>query len=95
MSEPLPVVRHNAAAHRYELAADGDVAVAEYQIDGHTITFTHTWVPPALRGRGLAEQLVRQALDDARADARRVVPQCSYVARFISRHPGYQSLVDA
>ncbi|MCM2275341.1 MAG: N-acetyltransferase, partial [Candidatus Didemnitutus sp.] len=54
--------------------------------------FTHTLVPPQLRGRGLAEALVRRALDDARAAGRKVVPACSYVDVFIQRHPDYQAL---
>jgi predicted GNAT family acetyltransferase len=46
-----------------------------------------------LRGRGIAETLVRAALEDARVQGRRVVPQCSYVAMFIRRHPEFQPLV--
>jgi predicted GNAT family acetyltransferase len=87
-------VRHNAAASRYEIELDGHLAVAEYELaaDG-AMTFTHTFVPPELRGRGLAEKLVRRALDDARDAKRRVVPACSYVATFIQRNREYQSLV--
>lgn len=88
-----PAVRHNAAEQRYEIGRGDDLAVAEYTREGDTLVFTHTWVPPALRGRGLAEQLVRQALEDARAAGQRVVPQCSYVARYIDRHREFQSLL--
>ena len=38
--------------------------------------------------------LVRTALDAARAAGRRVVPQCSYVARFIAKNQEFQPLVD-
>lgn len=57
------------------------------------MVFTHTLVPPELRGRGVAEKLVRAALAEARARGCRVVPQCSYVARFIERHAEYQDLL--
>lgn len=88
-------VQHNAAGHRYEATVDGHLSVCEYQLAGERMIFTHTFVPPALRGRGIAEQLVRPALADARAAGRKVVPACSYVAVFIQRHPEYQDLVAA
>lgn len=91
MSAPLEV-RHNAAARRYEIEIDGHLAVAEYELQADKQVFTHTLVPEALRGRGLAEALVRRALDDAQAAGRRVVPACSYVAKFIERHPEYAPL---
>lgn len=86
-------VQHNAAAHRYEVEIDGKQAVADYEMDGERQVFTHTYVPPELRGKGLAEALVRRALDDARAAKRQVVPACSYVAVFIERNKQYQDLV--
>jgi predicted GNAT family acetyltransferase len=86
-------VRHNPAARRFEAEVGAHLAVAEYALADGRMTFTHTFVPPELRGRGLAEKLVRAGLDLARSEGRRVVPQCSYVATFISRHPEYQDLV--
>jgi len=88
-----PVVEHNPTLHRYEATIDGHLAIAEYELAGDRVILTHTFVPPELRGRGVAEALVRTALDTARAGGRRVVPQCSYVARFIARHSEYQSLL--
>jgi predicted GNAT family acetyltransferase len=88
-------VRHNTAAQRYEIElSDGQLAVAEYaQDDAGRLVFNHTFVPPEFRGQGLAEKLIRHALDDARARKAKVVPACSYVAVFIRRHPEYQPLV--
>ena len=87
-------VRHNAAASRYEIELDGHLAVAEYVLEGDgRMVFTHTFVPPELRGRGLAEKLVRRALGDAGEQGRRVVPACSYVAAFIARHAEFKALV--
>ncbi|MBA4138022.1 MAG: GNAT family N-acetyltransferase [Opitutus sp.] len=88
-----PEVRHNEAAHRYEVDIDGQQAVADYELEGDRQVFTHTYVPPELRGKGLAEALVRRALDDARAANRKVVPACSYVAVFIERNKQYQNLL--
>ena len=88
-----PEVLHNAAAHRYELTVDGHLSVCEYELDGARMVFTHTLVPPELRGRGMAEKLVRVALAAAREQKRQVVPACSYVAKFIERHAEYQNLL--
>lgn len=88
-----PAVRHHAAANRYEIAIEGHLAVAEYVLEDGRQVFTHTLVPPELRGRGLAEALVRTALHDARAAGRKVVPACSYVARFIEKNPEFADLV--
>lgn len=92
MTPPVAVV-HNPAASRYETTVEGHLAVADYTLAGDRQTFTHTFVPPELRGRGIAELLVRAALEDARGAGRRIVPQCSYVARYVERHPEYQALV--
>jgi predicted GNAT family acetyltransferase len=86
-------VRHNLAENRYEIEIDGLLAVAEYQNREGRQVFTHTFVPEELRGRGLAEALVGKALEDATAAGRKVVPACSYVARYIDRHQQYQSLL--
>lgn len=91
--KPTPTVRHNEAANRYEIEIDGQQAVADYELVDERQVFTHTYVPPELRGKGLAEALVRRALDDAKAAGRKVVPACSYVGVFIDRHKEYQGLL--
>ena len=85
-------VTHNPPASRYETTVDGHLSVAEYELAGEVMTFTHTLVPGELRGRGIAEKLVRAALADAGAAGRKVVPQCSYVAKFMERHREFSDL---
>jgi len=86
-------VTHNEAEHRYEATVDGQLSVCEYEVVDDRVVFTHTLVPPEQRGRGIAEQLVRAGLAEARATGRKVVPACSYVAVFIRRHREYQDLL--
>jgi predicted GNAT family acetyltransferase len=96
MDSPAPdevTVRHNAPASRFEAAVGAHLAVADYVVQDGRMIFTHTFVPPELRGRGLAEKLVRAGLEQARTEGRRVVPQCSYVAAFIERHREFQDLL--
>jgi predicted GNAT family acetyltransferase len=80
-------VRHNSEACRFELEREGRLSVVDYHLAGGSMVITHTFVPPELRGQGIAEKLVRAALDHARAGQLKVVPQCSYVDTFLRRHP--------
>ena len=50
-------------------------------------------MPEALSGRGIAGEIVKFGLDHAREKKLTVVPQCSYVAAYIKRHPEYQDLL--
>lgn len=86
-------VRHNAAQFRFEADVDGHLCVLDYALDGNTMTITHTGVPPAVGGRGIAAELTRVALDSARAQGWTVVPACSYAAAYMRRHPQYEDLL--
>ncbi|HEX6374263.1 MAG TPA: GNAT family N-acetyltransferase [Allosphingosinicella sp.] len=86
-------VRNNEAEHRYELAVDGRLAVAEYRLRPGRISFTHTEVPDALAGRGIGKRLVKAALDDARAQGLKVVPICPFVKHYIDTHPEERDLL--
>lgn len=92
-AQPPAAVRHEEAARRFVAEIDGHLAHADYELDGDRMVFTHTFVPPELRGRGIAEQLVRPALAHAREHKLRVVPACSYVAAFIGRHREFADLL--
>lgn len=87
-------VRRNDAASRYEIYVDGErVGVADFEVLGDAVSMPHTEVDPSMNGRGLGAQLVRYALDDVRAQERKVVPACQFVATFIQRHPEYNDLL--
>ncbi len=47
----------------------------------------HTFVPPEFRGKGVASQLVKELVADARAQNFKIAPDCSYVAKWFDRHP--------
>ena len=87
------IIRDNKAQHRFEMDAGDGAAVAYYSLAPGVITFTHTEVPAALRGRGIASRLMRGVLETARADGLKVVPRCSFVAAFMRRHPEFNDLL--
>jgi hypothetical protein len=86
-------VTNNKPHHRFEIEVDGRLSLADYHIANGVMTFTHTEVPPELEGRGLASQLIKAGLAFAREHGFKVVPQCSFVAAYIKRHPEYQTLL--
>ncbi len=80
-------VRHNAAASRFEADVAGHLCHADYRLNGDVMAMTHTEVPSALAGRGIAAQLVRAAIQHAREGGLKVAPHCSYVRAYVKRHP--------
>ena len=80
-------IRHDRAAHRFEVQVEGAHCVLDYALAAGVMTITHTAVPAAAGGRGVAGELVRTALEFARAEGWRVRPACSYAAAWMKRHP--------
>jgi uncharacterized protein len=80
-------VSNNPAVDRFELAVDGHIAAAYYELAGGVITFVHTEVPPELGGKGIGSKLIRGALDQVRADGMKVIAQCPFVKTWIDKHP--------
>lgn len=86
-------VQHDPAQRHFSATVDGVRAELEYRQRDGVIEITHTRVPPAIGGRGIAAALVRTALEYADAEGLKVVPTCSYAASYIERHPQYQGLL--
>ncbi len=86
-------VRDNKSQRRFELDVEGKVAFANYRLLPGTIVITHTETPPALRGRGIASELVRGALEMIRADGQKVVAGCGFVVDYLDKHPEFADLV--
>ena len=80
---------HETDANRYVLRIDDNiVAVADYAINGSSISFHHTFTDPKLRGKGYAGEVVEYAIDDVETTTRlRVVPMCWYVGQWFDEHP--------
>ena len=83
------MVRNNSALSRYELDVDGVTAFANYRLVPGKVIITHTETPPALRGRGIASQLIQGALEQIRADRSKVVAGCSFVVDYLDKHPEF------
>jgi predicted GNAT family acetyltransferase len=88
-----PEVIHEKENGRFVIYAEGNEVYVEYTMRNNKIDLNHTYTNPALRGKGLAAQVVRTALEFARENNQKVIPTCSYVQSFISKNDGYKELV--
>jgi len=86
-------VRNNTARSRFELDVEGGVAFANYRATPSAIIITHTETPRVLRGRGIASELVKGALELIRADGHKVIAGCGFVVDYLGKHPEYRDLV--
>lgn len=84
---------HDTGAQRFSVEVERHQGVIDYTLHDGVMTITHTGVPPAIGGRGVAAELTRAALETARHQGWKVVPACSYAAAFIRRHPEFADLV--
>ncbi len=81
---------------RYALRQDGlEAELTTSRATGGLVVAEHSFVPPALRGRGLAGALTLRLAQDARAQGFRIVPRCSYVEAWRRRHPDWADAFEA
>lgn len=78
-------VIHQAERERFIIQVGEFEALLEYHLLPRqgAVDFHHTFVPPQIRGRGIAEKLVRTGLTWARAQQLRIEASCSYVHKFL------------
>ncbi|HEX4008217.1 MAG TPA: GNAT family N-acetyltransferase [Acidobacteriaceae bacterium] len=89
MKNPTQVTRS-----RFEIVQEGQTSFLEFETDGQGwMTLWHTEVPEALRGRGLAEELVTTAFQYAKDHGLRVDIVCPVAHHIVAKHPEYQPLL--
>ena len=93
-AEKIEVTR-NAPAGRFEILVDDVVAgYADYGDDTDGVrTFPHTVVASEFGGRGLAGQMIGEALRMTREEGLRVRPACSFVERYVQKNPDSAEVV--
>ncbi|AKD03648.1 GNAT family N-acetyltransferase [Pontibacter korlensis] len=70
---------------------EGEIAYAKPE-EG-VLNLTHTFVPEAYRGKGLAQELIATALEYAREHNLKVIASCEAVQKYLKQHPEYQDLI--
>ena len=89
----MAAVRDNRDQNRFELDVEGGLAFANYRLTPQAVIITHTETPRALRGRGIASELVKGALEQIRADGHKVIAGCAFVVDYLNEHPEYRELM--
>lgn len=86
-------IEHIADIGRFRIRRGGrDLAVLDYLAAPGSWNLVHTWADPDVRGTGLASDLVRHVMDQARAVQVRIIPSCPYIPVWLRRHPEYAEL---
>jgi predicted GNAT family acetyltransferase len=80
-------VKHNIAEGQFEITQEDQTALLQYRRSGDSMRLIHTEVPEPLRGRGLANQLARAALDYAHFHQLKVIPVCPFIKAYLEKHP--------
>lgn len=80
-------VNHDVEQKRFVLSKSEHECVLDYTLfnssEKQGIDFTHTYVPFALRGQGLAEQLVKVGLTWAKEQGYQIEASCWYVKKLL------------
>jgi len=86
-------VQRNDSAHRFEAVFGKQIAKIDYAQSNGRLNLLHTEVPKQYQGRGIGSDLVKAALEYARAEKLQVIPTCPFVVIYINRHPEYLDLI--
>ena len=86
-------VQHDAGAQQLTANVEGRQSLLQYRLEHDVMTIVHTEVPAELAGHGIGADLVRTALELARARGWRVRAACSYARAFLQKHTEYADLL--
>ena len=85
----MPEFRKNTDTQRYEILESGAVIghiTYEKEAEG-VFNLTHTEIDPSKGGRGLGGLLVGYALEDIRTQGARAIPTCTFIEKYMNKHP--------
>ena len=86
---------NNVSMHRYELPIEGDaVAVTYYNFDDGRVVLLHTEVPNEFGGQGIGTKLAHAVFEQLRAEGKRVIAKCPFMARYAAGNPEYAAMLD-
>jgi predicted GNAT family acetyltransferase len=87
-------VQHDTQHHRFLVELpEGKGELVYEPLGPQVLDLQHTSVDGTLRGRGVGEALVEAAMKYIRSNGYKFVPTCTYVQRWLTKHPEQQDLV--
>ena len=84
---------HDLGKQKFYVIVDELESHLDYVIIDNALNIIHTFVPLELRGRGIAAEMTKAALNFAKTNKMKIIPSCSYVAEYIQLHKEYETLV--
>jgi len=87
-------VDNNEQSQRFEIHEGDELAYLEYRYYKNEVALMHTFVPPALEGKGIASALAHYALEWAKRHEKAVIVYCPFVAAYLKRHAEYNSIIN-
>lgn len=90
-------ITHDADHKQFVTIVEGKTATLKYSLsaDGKILDYYSTFVPPELRGRNIAQDIVKFALDYAKDNNYKVIPSCPFIKAYIDRNPEYEGIMSA
>lgn len=85
--------RENAEASRFELPFPTGTVTADFLREPGLFVVTYVYAPPALRGTGAADRLMRGVAAQARAESRNILALCGYARRWLGAHSAHADLL--
>lgn len=83
-------VVNNSENNQFEIRIKDLIAKILYNIQDDSIGFFHTHVPEEWRGKGIAKKMTECALNYAKDNNLRILPYCSFVAKYIEEHQEWE-----
>jgi uncharacterized protein len=84
----------NETANRFEMNANGNMAIIAYKQYPGKIALLHTEVPAELEGKGAATAIIEKALAYIEKTDLKLIPLCPLVVAYIKRHPEWRKIID-
>jgi predicted GNAT family acetyltransferase len=92
----MQTIAHEHSGHRgaFVWLQDGKrLAEMTYTVAGTRVIIDHTTVDDALRGKGAGAQLVKAAVEWARAENAKLMPLCPFASSVFAKNPDYDDVL--
>jgi hypothetical protein len=81
----MPEIIHDEAGRRFIMKTNNGEAYVPYRLQGNTVDFYYSFVPPEFRGQGLGRELVKACKAWAESNGYEIQAGCGYVAAVLVR----------
>ena len=88
----MRTITHNPAAQRFEYTEHGATYYVSYRVEGGIWQLLHTEAPASPYGRGIAADIVRTTLEEARRQGVKIRSDGPYETGYLASHPEWAEM---